>query len=71
MLLSEIVEPVKVAEVGGILRNTCQCDNVIDVSFVGIDQVGDRGDEVIVIVDGCSNLVQGVEQELERHQPSC
>ena len=49
-------------QVAAVLRNTGQGDNVIDVSFVGIDQVGDRGDKVFVVTDGCCNLVKSVKQ---------
>ena len=52
-----MVEPVKVTEVCAVLSNTSQGSDVIDVSFVSVDQVGDRGDEVLVIVNGCSDLV--------------
>ena len=52
----------KGAEVGAVFSNTGQRSNVINVSFVVVNQVGNGGDEVSVIVDSSSQLVQGVEQ---------
>ena len=49
-------------EVCAVLSDTGQGGDVINVSFVGVDQVGDRSNEVLVIIDGSSQLVQGVKQ---------
>ena len=50
------------AKVGAVFNNTSQGCDVINVRLVIANQVGDSRDEVSVIVDSSSQLVQGVEQ---------
>ena len=57
-------------EASAVLSDTSQRSNVINVSFVVVDQVRDRGDEVFVIVDGCCQLVECIENELAHRPPN-
>ena len=48
------------AEVNGVLGNTTEGDQVVDVGLVGVDQGGDVGQTVDVVVERVSELLPRV-----------